>query len=136
MKCTSETYNIYFRLWPFRYVLARHKEYKYWCLVKKEWDNQFGFYRWREVQRKINRSVFGYPSLRILCFVDGTGKEYYRIQHKIFLWRYLINIDLLSSIIYGTPAEFNTFDEAKQAGISFLECFNRERRIKCYKIMM
>ena len=42
----SKIFDIYFRLRPFRYFVARHKEKGYLCVIKKEWD---GYYYWEEI---------------------------------------------------------------------------------------
>jgi len=33
----EKIFKIYFRIWPTRYFLAKHKEFGYICVVKKVW---------------------------------------------------------------------------------------------------
>lgn len=43
------TYKIYFKLWPTKYFLARHKDLKYWCIMKKIWNEEWFHYQWKEI---------------------------------------------------------------------------------------
>jgi len=44
----NNNYKIYFRIRPFRYFIAREKELKYWCIVKKKFDPDKLYY-WDEI---------------------------------------------------------------------------------------
>lgn len=51
MKAETEIYKIYFRLYPTKYFLAKHKDFKRFYIMKKVWNKDWCVYMWKIVKR-------------------------------------------------------------------------------------